>query len=315
MSIAVVRERAEAREADEAEKDAPLRADIRLLGRMLGDTVREQEGAEVFAIVERIRQASIRFHRDNEIGARRELEATLDSLDNDQTLTHRARLQLFLASGQHRRGPAPHPPQPRPCADEVGAAAGRAGLRLQARRGSRHRRRALRAFFDHALVSPVLTAHPTEVRRKSTLTRELEIAALLDARQRLGGRRGRDSRSIEEQLRARHPHPVAHQHAAPDAAEGDRRGRQRPFLLRLHVLSRAAAHLRRDRGRAGAPGAGGRGQAHRLVPARRLVDRRRSRRQSLRHRRRAAARRRGCRAPARSSIISRNCTSWAASCR
>ena len=49
--------------------------------------MREQEGAEVFAIVERIRQASIRFHRDNEVGARRELEATLDSLDNDQTLS------------------------------------------------------------------------------------------------------------------------------------------------------------------------------------------------------------------------------------
>jgi len=75
MSIAVVKDRAEAREAAEAEaeKDAPLRADIRLLGRLLGDTVREQEGEEVFAIVERIRQASIRFHRDNEIGARREL--------------------------------------------------------------------------------------------------------------------------------------------------------------------------------------------------------------------------------------------------
>ncbi len=38
-------------------------------------------------MVERIRQASIRFHRDNEIGARRELEATLDSLDSAQTLS------------------------------------------------------------------------------------------------------------------------------------------------------------------------------------------------------------------------------------
>ena len=55
------------------EKDEPLRADIRLLGRLLGDTVREQDGADVFGIVERIRQASIRFHRDNEIEARREL--------------------------------------------------------------------------------------------------------------------------------------------------------------------------------------------------------------------------------------------------
>src|SRR5579872_5399111 len=71
---------------NESEKDRPLRDDIRLLGRILGDTVREQEGDEVFELVERIRQASIRFHRDNEVAARRELEATLDSLSADQTL-------------------------------------------------------------------------------------------------------------------------------------------------------------------------------------------------------------------------------------
>ena len=78
--------------ADEPDKDLPLRDDIRLLGRILGDTVREQEGEEVFELVEQIRRASIRFHRDNEVGARRELEATLDSLNADQTLVDRARL-------------------------------------------------------------------------------------------------------------------------------------------------------------------------------------------------------------------------------
>ena len=85
MSIAA-KERAPERNPVETEKDEPLREDIRLLGRLLGDTVREQEGAEVYEIVERVRQASIRFHRDNEVAARRELEATLDSLDNEQTL-------------------------------------------------------------------------------------------------------------------------------------------------------------------------------------------------------------------------------------
>jgi len=37
------------------EKDIPLRDDIRLLGRILGDTIREQQGEAVFAVVERIR--------------------------------------------------------------------------------------------------------------------------------------------------------------------------------------------------------------------------------------------------------------------
>src|SRR5258706_12831597 len=52
-------------------EDARLRTDIRLLGRILGDTVRDQEGADVFDLVERIRQTSIRFHRDEDKQARR----------------------------------------------------------------------------------------------------------------------------------------------------------------------------------------------------------------------------------------------------
>ena len=45
-------------------KDTPLRDDIRLLGRLLGDMVREQEGQAIFDTVEQIRRTSIRFHRD-----------------------------------------------------------------------------------------------------------------------------------------------------------------------------------------------------------------------------------------------------------
>src|SRR4029079_19679975 len=43
-------------------------------------------------------------------------------------------------------------------------------------------RQQLEAFFDGALVEPVLTAHPTEVRRKSTIDVEVEIARLLAER-------------------------------------------------------------------------------------------------------------------------------------
>src|SRR5512140_229329 len=67
-------------------EDAQLRTDIRLLGRILGDTVRDQEGAEVFDLVERIRQTSIRFHRDEDKLARRELEAMLDSMSIADTV-------------------------------------------------------------------------------------------------------------------------------------------------------------------------------------------------------------------------------------
>ena len=43
----------------------------------------------------------------------------------------------------------------------------------------------MQGFFDHALCSPVLTAHPTEIRRKSSIDREMEIARLLDERDRI----------------------------------------------------------------------------------------------------------------------------------
>ena len=199
MSFAL-KERGEKREAAEAEKDEPLRADIRLLGRMLGDTVREQDGADVFEIVERIRQASIRFHRDNEAGARRELEATLDSLDSDQTLSIVRAFSYFshlanIAEDQHHirrnRAHVRMKSEPRPGAlPHAFKRAAEAGIDAAE----------LRAFFDHALISPVLTAHPTEVRRKSTLTRELEIARLIDARHALEGDDVELARN-EEQLR------------------------------------------------------------------------------------------------------------------
>ncbi len=184
----------------DAEKDRPLRDDIRLLGRILGDTVREQEGEETFRYVEQVRQASIRFHRNNEPGARRELEATLDSLSADQTLAIVRAFSYFshlanIAEDQHhiRRNRA-HV--------KAGSAA-RPGSLVHAFEHTRRsgvEPKALGDFFDHALVSPVLTAHPTEVRRKSTITRELEIANLLDERDRAEGDPA-ELAAIEEKLR------------------------------------------------------------------------------------------------------------------
>jgi phosphoenolpyruvate carboxylase len=174
-------------DADDAHKDRPLREDIRLLGRILGDTVREQEGEETFALVEQIRQASVRFHRHNEPGARRELEAILDSLSADQTLAIVRAFSYFshlanIAEDQHhiRRNHAHAIAGSAPRSGSIGFAFHRTReMGVEPER--------LEAFFGHALVSPVLTAHPTEVRRKSTLTRELEIAELLDERDRVHG--------------------------------------------------------------------------------------------------------------------------------
>lgn len=165
------------------EADARLREDIRLLGRILGDTVRDQEGADVFDLVERIRQTSIRFHRDEDRPARRELEIILDSMSISETVRIVRAFSYFshlanIAEDQNniRQMRARSTAAPRP---------GTLTLTLAHARIAGFSAADLRRFFKEALVSPVLTAHPTEVRRKSTIDREMEIAALLDRRERV----------------------------------------------------------------------------------------------------------------------------------
>ena len=68
-------------EVEAEDKDLPLREDIRPLGRILGDTVREQAGAAVFDTVQSIRQNAVRFHRDEDAAARRELAARAVAAD------------------------------------------------------------------------------------------------------------------------------------------------------------------------------------------------------------------------------------------
>jgi phosphoenolpyruvate carboxylase len=174
-------------EAVEAEdKDLPLRDDIRLLGgRILGDTVREQSGAAVFDTVEHIRQNSVRFRRDEDVTARRDLEATLNSLPPTEALQIIRAFGFFshlanIAEDQHhiRRTRAHH----------LTASASREGTMTHALARARSAGippARLQAFFASAMVVPVLTAHPTEVRRKSMIDREIEIADLLDKRDRL----------------------------------------------------------------------------------------------------------------------------------
>jgi phosphoenolpyruvate carboxylase len=168
-----------------ATDDLALREDIRLLGRILGDTVREQEGTAIFDIVEAIRQTSIRFHRDEDLAARRELEAILNGLSIGETVRIVRAFSYFshlanIAEDQHQLRQAR--------ADTLaGAAAPRGTLAyaLARAQGAGIGADALHGFFADALISPVLTAHPTEVRRKSTIDREMEIAGLLDQRERV----------------------------------------------------------------------------------------------------------------------------------
>jgi phosphoenolpyruvate carboxylase len=187
-------------DAQAQEADARLREDIRLLGRILGDTVRDQEGEDVFDLVERIRQTSIRFHRDEDRSARRELETILDSMSIAETVRIVRAFSYFshlanIAEDHNNirqmrsRNAARGAPRSGALAETL-AHAHAAGIAPAE----------LRRFFGEALVSPVLTAHPTEVRRKSTMDREMEIAALLDRRERLQ-MTAEEAEASDEQLR------------------------------------------------------------------------------------------------------------------
>ena len=185
---------------EHSEKDLPLRDDIRLLGRILGDTVREQEGETVFDIVERIRRTSIRFRREEDDAARRDLEDTLNSLSRDRTMKIIRAFSFFshlanIAEDQHHirrtRAHALASAAPR-----VGTMAHALGRALASGVSSAE----LRSFFATALVSPVLTAHPTEVRRKSAIDREMQVARLLADRDR-GELTAEETATIDEALR------------------------------------------------------------------------------------------------------------------
>ncbi len=169
---------------DTADKDFPLREDIRLLGRLLGDTVREQEGEGVYGVIESVRQASVRFNRDDDDSARREMAEILNGLPRDTMMSVVRAFSYFLhlaniAEDQHhirrtrdhaiagsppREGTLPY------ALDRLEAAGVEPGR--------------LADVLGIAQVSPVLTAHPTEVQRKSILALEHKVAALLDTRDR-----------------------------------------------------------------------------------------------------------------------------------
>ena len=164
------------------DKDAPLREDIRLLGRLLGDVVREQEGKTAFDVVENVRQKAVRFRREHDRKAGTELDKLLKNLPRHIT-SHVVRAFSYfshlanIAEDQHHNR--------RRRAHLLAGSAPQNGSVMRALERLRtHRLSAsnVHRFFADALIMPVLTAHPTEVQRKSILDAERSIARLLAER-------------------------------------------------------------------------------------------------------------------------------------
>jgi phosphoenolpyruvate carboxylase len=164
---------------DRHDKDARLAEDIRLLGRLLGDTIRAYEGDNVFTLVEEIRRLAVASRRLEDTASRSALSRTLDALTTEQALAVVRAFSYFsllanIAEDRHhirrnrdnrREGAAPLPSTVR-------------GLFAEARERGTSRAQALERL-EGIRVHPVLTAHPTEVQRKSTLDCQLAIAEAL----------------------------------------------------------------------------------------------------------------------------------------
>ena len=166
--------------------DAHSRAVTRLLGKLLGNVIREQYGLDAknrkrgesdFALVEEIRRLSIGVHRSSPNGS--PLAARLSKLDQRQEVLLIRAFAIFshLANvaddhiARCEKGPGPLQE-----------------LESYARVNSRR----VKSYLSDALLVPVLTAHPTEVRRKSILDRETAIGALLMRRENANPATGED---------------------------------------------------------------------------------------------------------------------------
>ncbi len=179
--------------ADAASKNKPLVEDIRLLGRVLGDVIREQEGAEAFELIERIRQLSVAFRLKADASAGRVLDRLLKNLSADQTVTVIRAFSYFshLANIAEDR----HHLRRRSVHERAGhVQEGSLALALERLHNAGHRAADISDMLARAHVSPVLTAHPTEVQRKSILDAERAIAQLVARRDASA----RDEQSAEQ---------------------------------------------------------------------------------------------------------------------
>ncbi|MBT2304769.1 phosphoenolpyruvate carboxylase [Variovorax paradoxus] len=161
--------------------EQPLIDDIRLLGRILGDVIREQEGEDSYALVEKIRTLSVSFRRDADHAADRALKNLLKGLSAAETVRVIRAFTYFshLANLAEDR----HQIRRRTEAERAGEnAEGSLEVALARIRKAGISPKAVVESLAHSYVSPVLTAHPTEVQRKSILDAERAIAQLLTAR-------------------------------------------------------------------------------------------------------------------------------------
>ena len=129
---------------DAAAKNRPLVEDIRLLGRILGDVIREQEGTAAFELIERVRQLSVAYRLKRDAQAGRALDRLLKNLSGDQTVSVIRAFSYFshlanIAEDRHHVRRREHheragPPAGRLAGDDASSAWRAAGIRADRHR-------------------------------------------------------------------------------------------------------------------------------------------------------------------------------------
>jgi phosphoenolpyruvate carboxylase len=185
---------------DAAAKNRPLVEDIRLLGRILGDVIREQEGTPAFELIEHIRQLSVSYRLKSDDQAGQSLSALLKNLSDDQTVSvirafsYFSHLANIAEDRHHVRRREHHESQGH-------LQEGSLAMSLERLNKAGINAEQIAQMLAHAYVAPVLTAHPTEVQRKSILDAERAVARLITEREELHS--ARDLADNEALLRAR----------------------------------------------------------------------------------------------------------------
>ncbi|WP_347221467.1 phosphoenolpyruvate carboxylase [Mycolicibacterium poriferae] len=180
------------------EATEPMREDIRLLGAILGETVRDQNGDTVFDLVERARVESFRVRR-SEID-RADIVSLFDGIDVHQAIpvirafTHFALLANVAEDIHRERRRAVHEAAGEPPQDSSLAAT---YLKLDTANLDPD---TVADALVGALVSPVITAHPTETRRRTVFDTQHRITELMRMRMH-GLTRTEEGRDIETELR------------------------------------------------------------------------------------------------------------------
>ena len=169
------------------DNERPLVEDIRLLGRLLGDVIRQQEGAEIFELIENIRKLSVSFRRDADHEADKALKKLLKNLPGDHAVmvirgfTYFSHLANLAEDRHHIRRRTIH--------ERIGdTQEGSIEVALQRLRWAGITPKVISQTLANSFLSPVLTAHPTEVQRQSILSAERDIANLLNERDEIKAR-------------------------------------------------------------------------------------------------------------------------------